>query len=183
LQKSYSNTYRPAEDTFFLADYIKHEQGDTALDIGTGSGYLARILSNNFPLVVATDIDFEPLRLQGTKFENSLCCDAADALDCKFDLIVCNMPYLPSETISDKTVDGGKDGIQIPLKIIESAKKCLKLEGRILFLTSSLANHQKLVEKIKQVGFDCKIVARKKLFFEELIIVQAIARPISNRED
>jgi release factor glutamine methyltransferase len=173
LQKCYSDIYKPAEDTFFIADYIKHEQGNSVLDIGTGSGYVARVLSNNFSLVVATDIDYNSLRSQGKKLENCICCDAADALHHKFDLIVCNMPYLPSEIISDKTVDGGKEGVEIPLRIIESAKNCLKQEGQILFLTSSLANYQKLIEKIKQLGFSCKIVAQKKLFFEELVIVKA----------
>ena len=175
MQNSYSNSkaYEPAEDTFFLGDYIKLEQGRSALDIGTGSGYIARILSNNFSLVVGTDIDYNSLSSQSTKFQNCLCCDAADALYNEFDLIVCNMPYLPSDTISDKTVDGGREGVEIPLKIIESAKKCLKKEGRILFLTSSLANYQKIIDKTRQLGFDVHIVARKKLFFEELILVQA----------
>ena len=38
-----SSTYRPAEDTFFLADHIENEKGYAALDIGTGSGFLAKI--------------------------------------------------------------------------------------------------------------------------------------------
>jgi len=173
LQNSYSNdTYKPAEDTFFLADYVKNEKGFSVLDIGTGSGYLARVLSENFPLVVATDIDFGSLSSQ-TKFPNQICCNGADALYHEFDLVVCNMPYLPSQKISDKTVDGGAEGVEIPFKIIESAKKCVRKEGKVLFLTSSLANYQKLVEKTKMLGFDVCVVARKKLFFEELILMQA----------
>ena len=43
-----SKQYLPAEDTFFLADIIQNENGDTALDIGCGSGYLTDILKSTF---------------------------------------------------------------------------------------------------------------------------------------
>ena len=49
-----SDPYQPAEDTFFLADHIENETGKTALDIGTGSGFLAKILSNSFDLVAVS---------------------------------------------------------------------------------------------------------------------------------
>lgn len=169
-----SDVYTPAEDTFFLADNIIHERGSLALEIGTGSGYLAKILENNFDLVVGTDIDFCSLISQENKVKNRICCSGADSLDAKFDLVVCNLPYLPSDQILDRTVDGGYEGLEEPLKIIKSASNCIKQHGRMVYLTSSLANHEKLVEKTKSFGFSVKILATKKLFFEELIIVEAI---------
>jgi len=172
-EKSSNEQYSPADDTFFLADYIQKEKGQSALDIGTGRGFLANVLSSNFSYVVTTDIDLESLKSQKSKFPFSICCNAADALRHEFDLIVCNMPYLPSEQVSDKTIDGGKEGMEVPLRIIESSKNCLRRGGKILFLTSTLANYQKLIEKTKKLGFNVKIVARKKLFFEELLLVEA----------
>ena len=53
---SESEPYPPSEDTFFLADYIKNEKGESALDVGTGSGYLAALLEKSFSLVVGTDL-------------------------------------------------------------------------------------------------------------------------------
>jgi len=175
LQKKFSNNepYAPAEDTYFLEDNLVNEKGKNALDIGTGSGYLTRILSKNFSQVIGTDIDFESLINQNKKIKNRICCDAADALNCKFDLIVCNMPYLQSDEISDRKVDGGKEGVEVPLKIIKSAVKCLNDSGKMLFVTSSLANYEKLIEESQKLGLDLKIVDKKKLFFEELIIVEA----------
>ena len=170
---SYNEPYAPAEDTFFLEDNLINEKGKYALDIGTGSGYLTRILSKNFLQVIATDIDFASLKNQNKKIKNRICCDAADALNCKFDLIVCNMPYLQSDEISDRRVDGGKEGVPVPLKIIKSAVKHLNDSGKMLFVTSSLANYQKLIDESKKLGLDLKIIARKKLFFEELIIIEA----------
>lgn len=175
MQNNFSNNdpYPPSEDTYFLEDNLVNERGKYALDIGTGSGYLTRILSRNFLQVIATDIDFDSLINQNKRIKNCICCDAAEALNCKFDLIVCNMPYLQSDEILDRKVDGGKEGIEVPLKIIKSAVKCLDDSGKILFVTSSLSNYEKLIEESKKLGLYLKIVSRKKLFFEELMIVQA----------
>jgi len=156
-----------------FADYLENEKGTSALDIGTGSGYLAKVLSSNFSLVVGTDIDFDSLRSQNEKPSNLVCCNGADAINHEFDLIVCNMPYLPSNDITDKTIDGGVEGLDVPLKIIKSAIPSLKDGGKIIFLTSSLANHQKLLEKIKSLGFNVDVIAKKKLFYEDLILVKA----------
>ncbi len=175
MQNKFSNneSYSPAEDTYFLEDNLVNEKGKNALDIGTGSGYLTRTLSKNFSQVIGTDIDFNSLINQNKKIKNRICCDAADALNCKFDLIVCNMPYLQSDEIDDRRVDGGKEGVVVPLKIIKSAVKCLSDSGKMLFVTSTLANYEKLIKKTKELGFNVNIVARKKLFFEELLLVEA----------
>ena len=174
MQKKLSNDepYAPAEDTYFLEDNIVNEKGNNALDIGTGTGYLSRTLSKNFSTVIATDIDFNSLRFQNKKLENKICCDGAEPLRCKFDLIICNMPYLQSDEISDRRVDGGPEGVVIPLKIIESAVRCLSTSGKMLFVTSSLANYEKLISESQKLGLDLKIIARKKLFFEELLLVE-----------
>lgn len=165
--------YSPAEDTLFFADQIQNEKGKHALDIGTGSGYLAKVLSPNFELVVATDIIFEATKKSHTIIDNCLCCDSADALVAEFDLVVCNLPYLPSNEITDSTVDGLHEGVVIPLKIIKSAKNAIKRGGRLLFLTSSLANYKELIKQTQSLGLCTKIIATKKMFFEELILVEA----------
>ena len=175
MQNKFSNNepYPPSEDTYFLEDNLVNEKGQYALDIGTGSGYLTRILSRNFLQVIGTDIDFYSLTNQNKKAKNRICCDAAEALCCKFDLIICNMPYLQSDEILDRKVDGGKEGVEVPLKIIKSSIPCLNDSGKMLFVTSSLSNYEKLIEESEKLGLDCRIVARKKLFFEELLIVEA----------
>lgn len=173
-KKSYDEYYQPAEDTLFFADNIRDEKGKAVLDMGTGSGFLAKILSNNFGLVVATDINFVALKKAHESVENCICCNAADALNLDFDLIVCNMPYLPSDEISDPAVDGLKEGVEIPMKLIRSANNVLRNNGKLIYMTSSLANYLELIKKTEQLGFSTKILAKKKLFFEELILVECI---------
>lgn len=164
--------YIPAEDTFFLADHIKNQKGHMALEIGTGSGYLAKILEENFEFVVATDIEFSALKSQQARPKNTICCDAASAIGAKFDLIVCNLPYLPTDDISDRATDGGPEGLAVPLHIIQSATPCLKPGGRMLVLSSSVANYTKLIKEIKTKNLQVRIVGKKKMFFEELILLE-----------
>ena len=156
-----------------MADNIKNEKGDFALDIGSGSGYLTKLLSENFSFVVGTDINYEALKHQTYKTKNLICCNGSDALKVQFDLIVCNLPYLATDEILDTATDGGTEGLEIPLKIIKSAIPCLNESGKLLLVTSSLSNYQALIGATKKEGLTAKVLTKKKLFFEELIIIEA----------
>ena len=175
MQNKSSNNpqYDPAEDTFFLDDHIKNEKGDTALDIGSGSGYLTKALEKSFSLVVGTDINYPVLKKQTYKTQNIICCSGADALNYQFDLVICNLPYLATDEILDIATDGGPEGLEIPIKIIKSALPCVKKGGKFLFVTSSLSNYDGLIDVVKSQGLEAKIISKKKLFFEELILVEA----------
>ncbi|MDF2421489.1 MAG: methyltransferase domain-containing protein [Nitrosopumilus sp.] len=165
--------YPPSEDTFFMVDNIENEKGNFALDVGSGSGYLTKLLSENFSFVVGTDINFDVLKDQTYKTENIVCCNGSDALRIKFDFIVCNLPYLATDEILDIATDGGKDGFEIPKKILDSVIGNMAENGRFVFVTSSLSDYQKLIEHAQKLGLKTRIIAKKKLFFEELILVEA----------
>lgn len=175
MQKKFKRTeeYQPAEDTFFIADYLEKERGNSALDVGSGSGYLTKLLSKNFSIVIGTDINFPVLKCQTYKTNNLICCNGADPINYKFDLIVCNLPYLATEEILDVATDGGVEGFQIPKKIFDSIYTKIKSEGKFIFITSSLSNHQKLIDYAQKLGLKSKIIGKKKLFFEELILVES----------
>jgi len=40
-------------------------------------------------------------------------------------------------------------------------------------VTSSLSNYEKLIDYVQKLGLKPQIIAKKKLFFEELILVEA----------
>ena len=175
MQKKLFNNeeYPPSEDTFFIASNIENERGTSALDVGSGSGYLTNLLSNQFSFVIGTDINFRVLANQTYKTKNIICCNGSDAIKYEFDLVVCNLPYLKTNEILDVATDGGADGFEIPKKIFDSVIYNIKKGGKFIFVTSSLSNYQKLIDYVQELGLKAKIIARKKLFFEELILIEA----------
>lgn len=165
--------YPPSEDTFLIAENIETESGISALDVGSGSGYLTKLLTKNFSFVIGTDINFQVLTNQTYKTKNLICCNGADPITCSFDLVVCNLPYLATDDILDIATDGGYEGIEIPKKIFDSIYEKIKPNGKFIFVTSSLSNFQKLMAYGQKLGLKSNIIAKKKLFFEELILIES----------
>ena len=169
--------YVPADDTFFLSDIIINYKGNYALEIGIGSRYLTNILCENFKFVIGTDIDFTSIKYsknQLKKFDNKflICCTVCEPIKYTFDIIVSNPPYLPIDNkyITDKTIFGGINGIEVTIKILQSFKCNLKKDGKIIFIVSSLSNNNQLEEFISINKLKKKILAKKILFYEILEI-------------
>jgi release factor glutamine methyltransferase len=179
---SYANIYKPAEDTFLLADALSDARGDNALEIGTGSGYIAGILARNFKNVVATDIDAKALLYAKSNYNmdniSYICCDAADAIvGMRFDLIAINPPYMPSDSIKDRSIDGGNGGIEVAISMLKSASRLLADHGNIYMVISSLSDYSRLISFIKdKLGLDALIIMKRAYWFEELFVIK-----ISNR--
>ncbi len=165
--------YQPSDDSYFFADflesYLKNNKVDSYLDMGTGSGILAETAKKcGVKKILAVDINPESVKFVKQKNLNALESDLFSKLkNKKFDLITFNAPYLPEDK-HDKEIDitGGKKGDEISLKFLKQAKKHLTPNGKIFLLISS---HTPL-DRIKK--FNVKIVAKKKLFFEELMILE-----------
>lgn len=170
--------YLPSEDTFFLADYINGiSDGSRALDVGSGSGYITKILCDRFKTVVGTDIILGVLNNQSAAYrtENLVCCSGSDALHAKFDLIVCNPPYLATESITYAATDGGPGGLVAPSVIINSVCNNIATGGRFAFVSTTLSDYDRLIQRALHVGFaEARIVSRKKLFFEELVLIECL---------
>ena len=69
--------------------------------------------------------------------------------------------------------DGGVKGREVLDNFLRDFEKFLKPAGRIVFLQTDVNGIPETLEKLKQQGFAGKILARKKLFFEELVVIEA----------
>ncbi|MCD8238598.1 MAG: peptide chain release factor N(5)-glutamine methyltransferase [Clostridiales bacterium] len=137
-----------------VSEIIKEKSYKTGLDLGTGSGCIAVSLSslNKGLKMTASDISLRPIFIaeQNAKDHkadiNFVLSDLFENIEGKFDFIVSNPPYIPTEVIptleknvknyeAEKALDGGKDGLDYIRKIIEQAPSYLNPGGLLAFET------------------------------------------------
>ena len=100
----------------------------------------------------------------------------------RFDLILFNPPYLPTskeEKIPgwlNYAFDGGTSGRETLDRFLDEVRDYLKPGGKILVLISSITGMEAVKEKMEKLGFVVEVVARKKVSFEELIVVRGKLR-------
>lgn len=182
------NVYPPSEDSFLLLESIVLKPGDTLLEIGVGSGFIAIQLSKKAEKIVATDISPEALKTAIENAENNNVHNIEFRLGDlftpiikgeKFNLIVFNPPYLPTDEVDkineriELAWNGGVNGRNIIDKFISTVKNFLADRGRVYLVQSSLAGIKETVNKLNKQRFKTKIIARKKYFFEELAVIEA----------
>ncbi|MDQ6722972.1 MAG: methyltransferase [Thermoproteota archaeon] len=171
--------YNPSDDTFFIADAIVNFNGDCALEIGIGSGYLTDILCKNYKFVLGTDLDYASVKHSKyvlTKFNNKflICCDICEPIKSLFDIIISNPPYLPSisNDKQDNTIYGGQTGVETTLRILQLFKSNLKDKGKIIFVKSSLSDNHKINQFVEKNHLKKRTLAKKKYFYEMLEICE-----------
>lgn len=168
--------YQPSDDSYLFADflkkYLKSNKVNSYLDIGTGSGILPKTASKFISPenILATDINPEAIKSLQKQLFKTIQSNLFKNIKTKFDLITFNAPYLPRDPQEPKesqaATTGGKNGDEISLKFLKQAKSHLNPNGKIFLLISSLTP----LDKIKK--FKYNIVERKKIFMEELLILE-----------
>jgi release factor glutamine methyltransferase len=168
--------YAPREDSFLIEKEVeKRARGKCVLDVGTGSGILARAaLRAGAKEVLAVDVDEEVVdKLKSEDFEVR----KSDLFSCfekgrKFDLIVFNPPYLPEDEREDvesaRVTSGGKRGDELIVKFLQGVGGHLSSGGEILLVISSLTPLGKIEKVLREEGFVKKVVSSKKVFMETL---------------
>ena len=164
--------YIPSDDTFLLAENLDIKEGQSVLEIGTGSGLVSMYASRLTDDITATDINYNALELAEENFEknniNTIKLEFGDLFepvkDKKFDVILFNTPYLPTEEedIIDSDLnyafDGGSDGRKIIDRFLNEVKNHLN-EGTLV--------------KLDQLGFIAEVAKSEKFFFEEIVLINA----------
>jgi release factor glutamine methyltransferase len=193
--------YYPREDSLLLAEVLeKTKIKGSILDIGSGSGLLAIIMAKAAD-VTAVDVSSLAVKttLQNAEINKiklkAMQSDLFSKVKGKFDLIVFNPPYLPAQAetnlngqatdtkdanlYNDITYSGGKKGRTVISKFVRNAKKYMKKNGKILLLISSLTGEKEVLALFNKNRFKTKIIARQKIPFEELMVIEAGLKPKS----
>jgi release factor glutamine methyltransferase len=173
--------YEPEEDSFFLKEVIekkvplliKKNELIKVLEIGVGSGIQLKTFfnvgvkrENIFGVDINKDAVLHCKNLGFNCFESDLFSKVKE----KFDLIIFNPPYLPTDENESEDsrliTTGGKNGSEVINLFLKDAKNYLNKDGRIFLLVSSLS------KKIDWRRYEKKLLGKKKIFFEELKVYE-----------
>ena len=181
------NVYVPAEDSYLLADNLEIENGQSVLEIGTGSGVVAMYASRLTDKITVTDINFDACQLAEKNFaENGI--ENIEVLfgnlfepvkDRKFDVILFNTPYLPtddSDVIEDTinyAFDGGLNGRKVIDLFLDEVGNHLNDGGIVQMIQSSLSGNEETLQKFDEMGFISEIAESEHFFFEDITLINA----------
>jgi len=185
----YSEVYEPAEDSFLFAENLTAQENAHVLDMGTGCGILGIIAAKKACHVVAVDINPHAVRCAKhnanlNKVSGKMSFMQSDLFSAlkqntKFDLILFNAPYVPSEENETafwlgRAWAGGTTGRQVIDRFILQAPCYLKRDGRILIMQSSLSHVEETHRRFSELALSTKITTELSLpFFETLFLIEA----------
>jgi release factor glutamine methyltransferase len=170
--------YVPAEDSWLLSKAAERviKPGDQVLEIGVGSGYVSGRFTQDH-LVVGTDINPHAAYMAFLCGIDVIVGDLFFGLCHRFDLILFNPPYLPTnpnERIDDwleYALDGGSSGCETIKRFFAHAADYLALEGRMLVLFSSLIDSRIINEVLLAYGWKWTLVEEEIIEGERLYVI------------
>ncbi len=183
------NVYEPAEDSFLLAENLAVDEGERVIDMGTGCGLLGVLAAAKGGRVLAVDVNPYAVRCarNNAAFNNvrgSMAFLRSDLFTAfseaaKFDLVVFNAPYLPTElgegaSWLEHAWAGGASGRQIIDRFLDGVPTYMSGRGRVLLMQSSLADVEETVRRFDEKGMRARVAAEQALpFFEKVVLLEA----------
>jgi release factor glutamine methyltransferase len=181
-----AGVYKPAEDSMLLLRHAQASVHGSVLDMGTGSGVLAVAAAHKPEVerVVAVDIDPDAIILARRRAEESGVLDRIEfrigdlfeVMDGeKFDCILFNPPYLPSEgPANEASWSGGASGSETIRRFLETTDGHLNPEGAIIMVHSSRTG---LAIAEVEKKYSVYVLEELPLFFEKLYCL--LLQPLS----
>jgi len=180
-RRDLDRVYQPAEDSRLLAEtalgYV--DDADLVLDVGTGSGYVARRLTEQRGVeVVTTDVNPHACR---EAREAGLSTVRADLLgpfrDGAFDVVVFNPPYLPTDPTREwgdwmeRALSGGESGRAVVEPFLADLRRVLAPGGEAFLLVSSLTGVDAVRDDARACGLTTMEAAAESHSFERLVVL------------
>ena len=189
------NVYEPAEDSFLFAENLPAKGFCRVADVGTGCGILSIVAAKRAREIVAIDLNPYAVRCarQNAKLNgviNKIVFIQGDLLspidqNVKFDLILFNAPYLPTERENTSWLErswaGGGTGRDIIDRFINEVLEHLSPDGQIFLMQSSLSDIDQTLQRYVAKGLNPKVVARRSMPFFETIVLIKIMRQYESK--
>ncbi|GAB3675601.1 HemK2/MTQ2 family protein methyltransferase [Halopiger thermotolerans] len=192
-----TEVYQPAEDSQLLAETACERLSRTAddrsdgdrnadadpplvLEVGTGSGYVARRVDEETDArVIASDLNPHAVRQAREEGLETVRADLVSPFaDEAFDAVLFNPPYLPTDPENEwddwmeRALSGGEDGRAVIDPFLADVGRVLAPDGVVYLLVSSLTGVDAVVERAGEEGFSAAAVADESFPFETLTVLE-----------
>lgn len=177
------DVYQPAEDSGLLAEAARETvAGGTVLEVGTGSGWVARQVADaTGARVVASDVNPHACRAARERGlavvrGNLLTPFGAGA----FDAVLFNPPYLPTDPENEwddwmeQALSGGESGRALIGPFLDDLPRVLAPGGHALLLVSSLTGFEAVLDLVADAGFGHERVVEESFPFETLTVLKLV---------
>ncbi len=177
--------YEPAEDSELLLEAALKEvrPEDEVIEIGAGSGFVAERIAGKCRWVVVTDISPYAVKVLREKGLDAVRTDIARGIRKKFTLVLFNPPYLELEDEVrrgdwlDVAIDGGKGGVEVISRFLDSLPEIMDENGRAILIVSS-QNEPQIYKLLEEKKISYEVVGKRELFFETLYALKLRASKV-----
>ena len=152
---------------------------DLLLDVGTGSGYVARRARKAGVEVVGSDLNPHACEHAADLGVPVGRADLTTAFrDDVFDVVAFNPPYLPEPEDSgwgdwlETAITGGEDGRAVVEPFLDDVGRVLAPGGRVYLLVSTMTGPDEVREYAAVRGLDAREVASESFRFERLLVLE-----------
>lgn len=179
-QRDVDTVYGAAEDSHLLAQAALEEirPGDRAIDVGTGSGYVAAALAEAGARVVGTDLNPSACRRTAARGLPVVRGNVLDPIQADTaNLVACNPPYLPTDPDMEwgdwmeAALSGGEDGRAMIDPFLADVGRVLRNDGVGFLLVSSLTGIDAVRAFARDHDLESRIVAEDTFPFERLVVL------------
>jgi methylase of polypeptide subunit release factors len=192
------HTFRPSTISMLLADAMEVDEESTVIDVGCGSGVLSIVaakLGAKFVYGVdaaegTVEVATANAEAQGVadrvKFFQS---DMFDAIpeEGMADVVIGDVSGIPDDlaTVSGwfpSGLAGGPTGAELPMRMIEEAKRLLRKGGKLFLPTGSLQDETSIVDKARSVFDSIKMLTERHIPLPSALAEQpAVVKLIRDR--
>jgi len=192
-----THTFRPSTITTLLAEELQVNEGDVVIDVGSGSGILAILAAKlGAGRVIAVDSS-EDVREVG--LANAIVQGVADKIEffrgdlfdaipeeVQADLIIGDVSGIPDDLAAESgwfpsKTGGGPNGSELPIRMLQEAKKWLRPGGRVLLPTGSLQDEAAILTAAKSAYGQLRQLASRMIPLPTMLAESSVVRQLVDR--
>ena len=198
-----TEVYQPAEDSHLLAEAAiadlrnsttddssvadassdnssPDDDAPLALEVGTGSGYVAESVADETGLrVLGSDVNPHACAQARERGVEAVRADLLEPFRSEvFDAVLFNAPYLPTDPDDERddwmevALSGGEDGREVIEPFLDSVGRVLAPDSAVYLLVSSLTGVEAVVQLAADEGFSAVALQDESFPFETLTVLK-----------